>query len=378
MVANLKETTVSKEFVQQSEERVRLLLDNVVEAIFGIDIQGNCTFANNSCLRLLGYKRVEDLLGQQMHKLIHHSRPDGSPLPEEQCRIYQSFKDAKGTHVEDEVLWRADGSSFQAEYWAHPIYREGKVTGSVISFLDITERKELELMLMQSDKLSAVGQLAAGIAHEINNPLGIILGFAQAAAKKIKDSDALFLPIESIRREALRCKNLVENLLAFSRQSKTQMGEIDINEPITNTLSIIEAQAKVKSVEIIKELDILPLLMGNQNQIQQVIINLCSNAIDAMPDGGKITVRTRSGPVGNEKKIILEVEDNGSGIPEEVRGKMFNPFFTTKEVGKGTGLGLSLVYEIIQRHNGVIKVESDCGRGTTFTIILPTVADRAF
>ena len=244
--------------------------------------------------------------------------------------------------------------------------------------MDITERKELELMLMQSDKLSAVGQLAAGIAHEINNPLGIILGFAQAAAKKIKDSDALFLPIESIRREALRCKNLVENLLAFSRQSKTQMGEIDINETITNTLSIIEAQAKVKSVEIIKELDILPLLMGNQNQIQQVIINLCSNAIDAMPDGGKITVRTRSGPVGNEKKIILEVEDNGSGIPEEVRGKMFNPFFTTKEVGKGTGLGLSLVYEIIQRHNGVIKVESDCGRGTTFTIILPTVADRAF
>lgn len=236
---------------------------------------------------------------------------------------------------------------------------------------DVTERKKLQLQMIQSEKLSAVGQLAAGVAHEINNPLGIILGFAQSARKKIQESDALSLPITSIEREALRCKNLVQNLLTFSRQTKAQIHEVAFNETVASILSIVEAQARVKSVEIFRELGPLPSLLCDRNQLQQVVVNLCNNAIDAMPDGGKIVVRTSSHAIKNERWIVLEIEDSGSGIPEEIRDKIFNPFFTTKEVGKGTGLGLSLVYEIIQRHKGTIEVKSEVGRGSTFSVSLP-------
>lgn len=224
---------------------------------------------------------------------------------------------------------------------------------------------------MQSEKLAAVGHLAAGVAHEINNPLGIILGFAQSAVKRIGDNDILAMPIKSIEREALRCKNLVQSLLAFSRQGEPQMEEFDFNEIIASTLDIIEANARVKSVEVCKELGEVGLLMGDKNQLQQVVVNLCSNAIDALPDGGKIVVRTRRHKRGNEHWAVLEVEDNGCGIPEKIRSKIFNPFFTTKEVGKGTGLGLSLAYEIIQRHKGTVEIRSDVGQGSIFTVSLP-------
>lgn len=236
---------------------------------------------------------------------------------------------------------------------------------------ELAERKRLEASLLQTEKMSAVGQLAAGVAHEINNPLAIILGFSQSALKKIKDSDALFMPIKSIEREALRCKNLVQNLLVFSRQTDAQMQIFNLNETLADTLSIIEAHARVKSVEIFMELGTPPPLLGDRNQIQQVIVNLCNNAIDALPNGGKIVVRTISRVIKDKREAILEIEDNGSGIPEELRNRIFNPFFTTKEAGKGTGLGLSLVYEIVQKHRGTIDLKSTVGHGTTFSISLP-------
>lgn len=233
--------------------------------------------------------------------------------------------------------------------------------------------EERTAQALQSAKLAAVGQLAAGIAHEINNPLGIILGFAQSAVKRTKENDVLAMPLKSIEREAMRCKNLVQSLLAFSRRSgreKKQFDRFDFNETILNTLSIIETQAKLKSVEIAKELGPLEAFRGDINQLQQVLTNLCNNAIDAMPNGGKIMVRTSAAKGG--RGIILEIEDNGSGIPAGIRDKIFNPFFTTKEIGKGTGLGLSLVFEIVQGHGGTIEVRSAVGSGTTFVIFFPT------
>lgn len=235
----------------------------------------------------------------------------------------------------------------------------------------IHETKGLQETLIQSEKMAAVGQLAAGVAHEINNPLGIILGFAQSLARRVKADDPSSLPVKSIEREALRCKNLVQNLLTFSRDNMFQAQEFDLNEALTNALSIIEAKARVESVEVVQEFASLPLLLGDKNQIQQVVINLCNNALDAMPHGGKIAVRTRRHAADGKSTIVLEVEDSGSGIPAEIRDKVFNPFFTTKDVGKGTGLGLSLVHEIIQKHNGRIELKSVVGRGTIFTITFP-------
>jgi len=252
------------------------------------------------------------------------------------------------------------------------------------------ELKESQEKLVQTSKMAAVGQLAGGVAHEINNPMGVILGFAQLVAKDLKEDDPLYMPLKSIEREAMRCKKLVGDLLTFSRVGKTDKEEIDINELIENTLTLIGAQARVKAVEIVKEYDEnLPRIMVNKNQIQQVIVNLCNNAIDAMPEGGKITIKTAlkipdvdvaaersSANNGTDKPesqkfIEITVSDTGTGMPEEVKKRIFEPFFTTKEVGKGTGLGLSLVYEIIQKHKGTIEVESEFGKGTTFKIELP-------
>jgi len=233
--------------------------------------------------------------------------------------------------------------------------------------------KERTEQLLQAEKLSAVGQLAAGVAHEINNPLGVILGFSQSASRVVEPADALYLPIKSIEREALRCKGLVQGLLAFSRRSNgSSTEEYDLNETVQATLRIVEAQARVKAVEIVLELGSAGLLWGDKNQLQQVIVNLCNNAMDAMPGGGRLTVRTRGQAAESGRTAVIEVEDTGAGIPEGIRDKIFDPFFTTKEAGKGTGLGLSLVYEIVQKHHGTIDVKSAVGKGTVFTITLPS------
>lgn len=237
--------------------------------------------------------------------------------------------------------------------------------------------KDTQAKLVQSEKMAAIGQLAGGVAHEINNPMGVILGFAQSIVKSIKEDEPLYMPLKSIEREAIRCKKLVGDLLTFSRAGKTEKEISNINEVVEQSLSLVEAQAKVKNVQIIKGYgDNLPQIEVNKNQIQQVIINLCNNAVDAMAGGGNLAISTKL-KVKSEKlkEIEISVSDTGSGMTEEVKKHIFEPFFTTKEVGKGTGLGLSLAYEIIQKHNGSIEVTSEVGKGTIFFISLP-VGDK--
>ena len=234
---------------------------------------------------------------------------------------------------------------------------------------EIEERKRLEHMMLQAEKMSAIGQLAGGVAHEINNPLGVILGFSQNVVKRLPPGDPFEMPLKSIEREAVRCKNLVQDLLTFSRVGKPAKEMIDIKEAVEGALSLVLAQSKVKEVELIKELQEVPKISANRTQIQQIIVNLSNNAIDAMPEGGKLTICVRKSMEG--QGIEMEVRDTGQGIPEDIRSKIFNPFFTTKEVGKGTGLGLSLVYEIVGKHNGKITLESKVGEGTTFHVFLP-------
>ncbi|OGS21896.1 MAG: hypothetical protein A3J83_04725 [Elusimicrobia bacterium RIFOXYA2_FULL_40_6] len=258
---------------------------------------------------------------------------------------------------------------------------------SVISFFfeylrDITQKKliqesllkeELKTQLLQSEKIAAVGQLAGGVAHEINNPLGVILGFSQILTKNLKENEPLYMPLKSIEREAVRCKKLIGDLLTFSRTGKTITESADINIVINGALSLVETKAKTSNIEVIRNYEAeLPQITVNTNQIQQVIINLCNNAMDAMPEGGKITITTKK----LEQEIEIEVSDTGTGMSEETKKHLFEPFFTTKEVGKGTGLGLSLVYEIVKKHNGAIELESEVGKGTAFIIKLPLNIER--
>jgi PAS domain S-box-containing protein len=162
---------------------VRALLYATGQGIYGVDLEGNCTFANPACVGMLGYGSDQELLGKNMHTLIHHTRPSGEPYPVEECRIYRAFIEGEGTHAGDEIVWRADGTSFPAEYWSYPLFLHSELAGCVVAFVDITERKRAEEELRQTEKLSALGKLSAGLAHELNNPAAA----AQRAASQIRD-----------------------------------------------------------------------------------------------------------------------------------------------------------------------------------------------
>lgn len=265
---------------------------------------------------------------------------------------------------------RKNDQEFPAEIKLSMASLEGKSILTAI-IRDLTEQKKLERLVFQSEKMSAIGQLAGGVAHEINNPLGVILGFSQNVAKRIPPGDPLELPLKSIEREAVRCKNLVRDLLTFSRVGKIEKETIDLADTIEGALSLVLAQGKIKNVELVKEFSEIPPITANRTQIQQIIINLSNNAMDAMPEGGTLTLRVKKAKMEDREAVEIQVQDTGEGIPAEIRSKIFDPFFTTKEVGKGTGLGLSLVFEIVQQHQGRILLESAVGKGTSFQVFLP-------
>lgn len=230
------------------------------------------------------------------------------------------------------------------------------------------ELRAAQEQLLQSEKLASIGQLAAGVAHEINNPMGVILGFAQGILKTLPGDDPLRKPLATIEKESLRCKRIVQNLLDFARRSKPAPHLTNINELIDASCNLVEHQTSLQNVKLVKGYDpTLPPIMADPNQLQQVFINIMLNAYQAMPNGGTLHIATRV--EGSELQAIFT--DTGTGIPPENVQHIFDPFFTTKEVGEGTGLGLSVSYGIIKAHGGDIEVESQVGKGTTFVIKLP-------
>ncbi len=247
------------------------------------------------------------------------------------------------------------------------------------------ELEDAQAQLIQSEKMSAIGQLAAGVAHELNNPLGGILGYAQFALEKMKkkgtgefgdkEVNSFIRYLTDIETQARRCKAIVQNLLRFSRSRReTEFDEVNVNAIIEDTVTFVEHQLHMNQIELKLETDAdLPAIQGNGGQLQQVFTNLIINAMHASAPETCITVKSRYSPALGEFGGAVELQfiDRGSGIEPENVKKIFEPFFTTKEVGKGTGLGLSVSYGIIKDHGGEIKVDSVIGQGTTFTLILP-------
>ena len=248
--------------------------------------------------------------------------------------------------------------------------------GTVGISKDITEFKRTQAQLIQAGKLAGIGQLAAGIAHEINNPLSGVLGYAKRLLKKAEDEDFKKITgLESFSNEiklivdsALRCKKIIEGLLKFSRTSET-ISTVNINEVLDESLVLFGNQLTSQNIELVKILNPeIPGISANHTQIQQVFTDIIINAIQAMPRGGKLTIITRA---VNSSVIEIEFTDTGEGIPKENLTKIFEPFFTTREPGKGTGLGLYMIYRILQEHHGRIDVKSELGKGATFVITLP-------
>ena len=524
------------------EERLQLLLDSTAEAIYGLDLSGNRTFCNQALLRMLGYQDASALLGKNMHEVIHHSRADGSAYAVEECCIFQAFRRSSLMHVDDEVVWRADGTCLPVEYWSHPVKHEGEAVGAMVTFVNITERKaaqealrrahegaELfinsvpsilisisrdsrikrwnlaaaqvfglttvevtgkhlvdcgiqwvrpdmqveidswfadreprrvpvlpfvinaktrllgltlkwisapeegidELLIIGSDvtdreilgqqlrqaqKLEAIGQLAAGIAHEINTPtqyvgdnttflkdtwpsiaglLELSVAIRREAGnggvpqellarfdEQVEQSDLEYLVKEIPRalEQSLdgiqRVAKIVKGMKEFSHPGSEEKRAIDISKAIETTITVARHEWKyvaTLNTEFAPDLPLVPCLIGEFNQVILNLIINAAHAIDAaiakgLRDKGMIVIRTRRDGSWAE----IAVKDNGVGIAADVQPRIFEPFFTTKEVGKGTGQGLALAHSaIVNRHQGQLWFETKPGEGTTFFIRLP-------
>jgi two-component system NtrC family sensor kinase len=241
-------------------------------------------------------------------------------------------------------------------------------------FRDISELARLQKQLLQAEKLASVGRLSAGVAHEINNPLTGILTHGYFLKKKAGEIKLVQEYSDIIINETMRCRKIIRGLLDFSRQTESEKKLTDINKIVKDTLLLIEHQALMKNVKILTELnEPLPMIIVDANQIQEVFMNIILNALDAMPDGGLLTISSDS--IVDGRYIEIKFTDTGCGIPKENLNKLFDPFFTTKKVGEGTGLGLSVSHGIIEKHNGTIEVQSEVGKGSTFAVKLPVELD---
>jgi len=246
--------------------------------------------------------------------------------------------------------------------------KEGRTTGRLIIVDDITERVRLEDQLVQNDKLTSMGLLAAGVAHEVNTPLAVISSYSQLLRKQLSPGDERVRLMDRIIKQTFRASEIVNNLLSFSRTNATEFVEIDVHQVISETLALLEHQLASAGIEIERELSAeAPLAFGNAGKMQQVFLNLFLNARDAMAKGGTLRVRTEA----SGSRLEIRIEDTGIGISQENIRKIYDPFFSTKERGKGTGLGLSVSYGIIQEHGGYIFVESEPGKGTAFRLEFP-------
>jgi len=235
----------------------------------------------------------------------------------------------------------------------------------------VRKLEESQEQLIRAEKLTSLGQLAASIAHEINNPLAGVLVYTQLLSKKVtgdafKKEEALS-NLSKMETEISRCSRIIRNLLDFARQKEPTLRLVDVNQVIEQVLSMVGHQAQMQNVEVVQEFSpSLPKVVADFDQLQQIFTNLALNAIQAMPEGGELTVRSSA----VDSEVRVDVQDTGCGISKENMGKLFTPFFTTKVKGKGVGLGLAVVHGIIERHKGRIEVQSDVGEGTTFSVYL--------
>jgi PAS domain S-box-containing protein len=246
--------------------------------------------------------------------------------------------------------------------------KDKEVIGRLLVFSDITERVSLEDQLVQSEKLSSIGLLSAGVAHEVNTPLAVISSQAQMLSKQMPPDDPRAKTVDKIVKQSFRASEIVNSLLKFSRVSGSDYSEIDLNRVIEETLSLVDPMLRASRITLNAQLaPSLPPVYGNAGKLQQVFMNLILNARDAMPRGGELTLATES----ENSTVLVEVTDNGVGIPADHLNKIFDPFFTTKGTSRGTGLGLAVTYGIIREHSGKIDVESTAGKGTTFRLEIP-------
>jgi two-component system NtrC family sensor kinase len=345
-----------------SRNTLRALFDNLPTAMYIIDPEYTIMAINQVRARVLG-EIPKSLVGKICYQSLFN-RP--TPCPD--CRVQETFREKNITQRKESRLAKSESTDWEIS--TYPICDEdGKVIQAILLEQDITEQQRLEGILAQSEKLAAIGQLAAGVAHEINNPLTAIIANAQILQRELPADSDLQESIDLISRAGARATQVVRNLLDFARKEDYHLGLTDVNETLQRSLDLMQHEILARGVQVAYDPDPnLSTILASQDHLQSVWLNLLLNAIDAL-DKTPREIRVTTRKFADE--IHVSVADNGKGIAPERLTRIFEPFYTTKEPGRGTGLGLSVCHRIVRQHGGHIRVESQVGIGSEFTVILP-------
>jgi len=354
----------------RSDTRFRDLLDATPDAMVIADQAGRIILANRRAIQMFGYATAE-LTGRTIAQLVPKGLPAAAPMVDE-----------AGLELEAR---RKDGTTFPCEVSLSPLVSDAAPL-LIATIRDITNRRQLEEQLQQAQKLEAIDRLAGGIAHDFNNRLTAILGYTDMALKQLNSTNPLWQDLQEIKTAAIRSSTLTRQLLAFSRRQVLRVEALSLNDVVRQTDRLL---GRVIGEQITRELRLaneVPPIMADAGQLEQILTNLAVNAKDAMPDGGRLTIETSASHVtprrdGADSEVpsghyaVLSVSDTGQGMTREVRGKIFEPFYTTKAPGKGTGLGLASVYGIVKQLNSHIRVLSEPGVGSTFRFYFPATEE---
>ena len=377
VISSIRDITRTKSLENQLigvKEFISRVMYSSASAIVAADRQGNIELMNSVAKELFG-----DYNGGE-GKITHTEQlyPPGKAKEIMQMLRNEKIGGKGKLIIPRTTIVNAQGQEIEVEMSAAIIYDDtGEESATMAIYNDLKDKikveKELKFtqkQLAQSEKMASLGQLAAGVAHEINNPLTGVLFYASLLLEREDLDEGAMEDLGYIVEDANRCKNIVKSLLVYSRSADSNKNIIQINEIVAQSLKLVRDQKKFRNIKIVRYLaDEMMLINADTNKLNQVIINLIINAADAMDGNGKITLNTYKDKL--HKKVFLEVKDTGAGIPMEHLSKIFDPFFTTKEVGKSTGLGLSIVYGIIDEHGGKISVKKTGAKGTTFILEFP-------
>jgi two-component system cell cycle sensor histidine kinase/response regulator CckA len=361
--------------LRTSEKKFHDLFENVPSGVFQSTREGKFIIVNPALVRMLGYENVDELKDANIETNMYAN-------PTEYKMIIQQLEQNKELHNIEVALKKKNGEIIYVLENVHAVYdTDGHIAYYEGTMTDITDRKNLEEQLRHSQKMESIGTLAGGIAHDFNNILQIILMYSSKLMKDNVAPEVLRESIDAINKSVQRGSGLIRQMLTFARKADAVYESINLNATIRDLTKMV-SETFPKNIEYCLHLEQqIPSIIADRNQIYQVLLNLCINARDAMPNGGKLEVRTEVTSGANLRKkfpdaqeqhyACITISDSGMGMDEATRKRIFEPFFTTKEHGKGTGLGLAVVYGIIKSHNGFIDVKSEKGKGTTFRVYFP-------
>ena len=378
---NLKDINIR---LAAEKEHLNVTLRSIGDAVIATDLSGNITLINHSAETLTGWSQYQ-ALGKPLSEIVTIVDPmDNESIVD----ITKTIIETKGLlNIGDNLILVAkDGLKKMIADSASPIRNaKGEITGTVIVFRDITEEKRLEETLRQSQKMESIGTLAGGIAHDFNNILFAIMGYTDLAMLELKDNNRIFPYLEGISKASHRAKDLVQQILAFSRQGKQEFKPTAISSVVKEAVKLIRASLP-STIDIELKISTKAEIYADATQIYQIIYNLCTNAAQAIQDDkglikiSLIDIEAELSPayaqLNHGKYVKLSVTDSGHGISTEIKDKIFDPYFSTKQLNKGTGLGLSVVHGIIANHNGAISVLSTPGEGTTFDVYFPATETK--